>query len=72
MQEDNTKMKLKFTRIMRELCGFMSEVNKDDNIELVYKASDDAMCLYRTDITGRTKRKMIDRFAAPVNFYTEE
>lgn len=70
MQEDDTKMKLKFTRIMRELCGFMSEVNKDDKISIVYEKKYDTIGLYRVDSTGKTK--LVDKFAAPVNFYTEE
>ena len=70
MQEDDTKMKLKFTRIMRELCGFMSEVNKDDKISIVYEKKHDTIGLYRVDSTGKTT--LVDKFAAPVNFYVEE
>ena len=32
MQEDDTKMKVEFSRIMRDLCNFMAKINKDDNI----------------------------------------
>ena len=62
--------KVKFTRIMRELCDFMKDINEEkDNIELRYNSSEDKFILYEVTL-GDTK--VLDKYAAPVNFYVEE
>ena len=66
--------KVKFTRIMRELCDFMKNINEEkDNIELRYNSSEDKFILYEVAL-GKTGNdiKLLDRYAAPINFYVEE
>ena len=61
--------KVKFTRIMRELCNFMQKVNQEDNIELRFNTSEDKFKLCRVE---GDKAELLDWYAAPVNFYVEE
>ena len=65
--------KVKFTRIMRELCDFMKDINEEkDNIELRYNSSEDKFILYEV-VLGNIENdiKVLDKYAAPMNFYVE-
>ena len=63
--------KVKFTRIMRELCDFMKDINEEkDNVELRYNSSEDKFILYEVT-PGKGDTKVLDKYAAPVNFYVE-
>ena len=64
--------KVKFTRIMRDLCDFMKDINEEkDNVELRYNSSEDKFVLYEVTL-GKGDIKVLDKYAAPVNFYVEE
>ena len=63
--------KVKFMRIMRELCDFMKDINEEkDNVELRYNSSEDKFILYEV-MLGEGDVKVLDKYAAPVNFYVE-
>ena len=63
--------KVKFARIMRELCGFMKDINeKKDNVELRYNSSEDKFVLYEV-MLDEGDIKVLDKYAAPINFYVE-
>ena len=64
--------KVKFTRIMRELCDFMKDINEEkDNVELRYNSSEDKFVLYEV-MLGEDDIKVLDKYAAPINFCVEE
>ena len=57
---------------MRELCDFMKDINEEkNNIELRYNSSEDKFILYEVTL-GEGDAKVLDKYAAPVNFYVEE
>ena len=73
MEDKDKKLlsiKLRFSRAMRDLCNVMSDANREENVELVYSVGEDRMYIYEVD--ENKKRKVIDWYAAPINFYTEE
>ena len=61
--------KVKFTRIMRDLCNLMQKINQEDNIELRFNTSEDKFRLCRVE---GDKAELLDWYAAPINCHVEE
>ena len=65
----DTKYKVQFSRIMRDLCNFMQRINQEDIIELRFNTAEDKFKLCRVE---GDKAELLDWYAAPMNCYTEE